>query len=373
VRARVRPTCTRGRCSTSTLLVVVLLLAAGCRADPIEPGPEPEPAPPTVEVDIYLANDELGDPCGEVFPVRREVDAEDPVTGALEALLAGPTEDERADGYSGWFSDATADALLDVEVVDGTAHVTFTDLRELIPNASTSCGSAGLLAQLDRTLLALDGVEDTRYALADQRAFYEWLQLSDPDEPSPPSGPEEPDEPSAPSEPEEPDEPEAAGATVGDLADAIADELETGRDPGVDVVVTCDRSGPVAAGDVLVCEASSDELPDTDWGGIVVAVVDEDTFAWTSGTDQPATIGGLREAYADTPHGLLCRDLLRSEEVGFPFSGIGTTPEHAFLWSVVYWNLEGQPARMDADGDGVPCGSLYERDVTSSVLRTIPR
>jgi hypothetical protein len=41
-------------------------------------------------------------------------------------------------------------------VADGVAHVTFADLRPVIPNASTSCGSAALLAQLDQTLLAFD-------------------------------------------------------------------------------------------------------------------------------------------------------------------------------------------------------------------------
>jgi hypothetical protein len=79
--------------------------------------------------------------------------------------------------------------------------VTFTDLRVVMPNASTACGSAGLLAQLDRTLTAFDGISASRYALADQAAFYAWLQLDDPDAPAP--------EPSEPVEPEA-DEGEAA-------------------------------------------------------------------------------------------------------------------------------------------------------------------
>jgi hypothetical protein len=361
--------------TVAVVTVLVGLGATACAPGPEEPGPEPEPD--TVTVAVYLTNEELGDPCGDVFPVDREVGADDPVTGALEALLAGPTADERADDYGGWFTAATADALLDVEVVDGTAHVTFTDLREIIPNASTSCGSAGLLAQLDRTLLALDGVEETRYAIADQGAFYAWLQLDDPDAPGDTADVTDDGEPSGPAEPTAPDEPpppdEQAGVTVEVLAGAIAAELETGRPPEVDVEVTCDRSGTVRPGDVLVCSASSAGLPETDWGAVVVAVVDETRFAWTTGTDQPATIAVLRDRYADTPHGLLCRDLLRSEDVGYPFSGIGRSPEEAFFWALVYWNLEGQPARMDVDGDGVPCGSLFDPEVTASVVRTIPR
>jgi hypothetical protein len=37
----------------------------------------------------------------------------------------------------------------------------------------------------------------------------------------------------------------------------------------------------------------------------------------------------------------------------------------------VYWNLEGQPARMDADGDGIPCGTLYDADVIEGALTEI--
>jgi hypothetical protein len=168
------------------------LLVGACGRAATEPTVAPEP--PTVTVDVYFANDTLGDLCDAVFPVARVVAADDPVTGALTALLAGPTAAERADGYRGWFSAATAGALLDVAVVDGTARVVFRDLRPVIPNASTSCGSAQLLAMLDTTLLALDDVDATRYALADQSAFYAWLQLADPDAPPSPAPAEETDE-----------------------------------------------------------------------------------------------------------------------------------------------------------------------------------
>lgn len=140
-----------------------------------------EPAA-TRTVEVYFANDQLGDPCGEVFPRPREVPAAAPLHPTLEALLAGPTAEEQADGYAGWFSDETAGMLQSVRVEDGVAHVDVDDLREVIPNASTSCGSAGLLAQLDRTATQFDTVDSARYSiLGDEAAFYEWLQMEQPD------------------------------------------------------------------------------------------------------------------------------------------------------------------------------------------------
>jgi hypothetical protein len=185
------------------LALASMLVTAGCGGPASEPAAQPDNVVrATVTVEVFFANESLGEACGEVFPVTRTVDRDDPVQGALEALLAGPTAAEQAEGYGGWFSAGTADTLLDVTIVDGTAHVVFTDLRQLIPNASTSCGSAGLLAQLDQTLLSLDGITASRYALADQTAFYAWLQLDDPDA-------RQPDDEAAEPEHQEPDGPEA--------------------------------------------------------------------------------------------------------------------------------------------------------------------
>ncbi|HSK23170.1 MAG TPA: DUF333 domain-containing protein [Egicoccus sp.] len=148
-------------------------------------GDDDEPVTPeteTVTVAVFLTNSELGDPCGEVFEVERSVAADDAVAGALAALLAGPTDAERQAGYGGWFGPETAGVLRSV-VIDGvTARVDFVDLREIIPNASSSCGSAGLLAQLDRTLRQFPDIEQTVYAIEGSAStFYEWLQLAPPE------------------------------------------------------------------------------------------------------------------------------------------------------------------------------------------------
>jgi hypothetical protein len=183
------------------LLALLLTISAACGG--AEPATQPTNVQPaTVQVEVYFTNDTLGDPCTDVFGVTRTIDRDDILTGTLNALLAGPTPTEIDDGYGGWFGPTTANALLDAHLDEnGTVHVTFTDLRELIPNASTSCGSTALLAMLDTTLLALDDITGTRYALADQTAFYAWLQRDDPD--TPPA--EEITQPEQPTEPVEPD------------------------------------------------------------------------------------------------------------------------------------------------------------------------
>jgi hypothetical protein len=101
--------------------------------------------------------------------------------GALTALLAGPTSEERAQGLESWFSAETADALRSVALSGGVARVDLRDLRDLIPGASSSCGSAVLLGQLDATVTQFPGVTRAVYSLdGDVDAFYEWLQLDPP-------------------------------------------------------------------------------------------------------------------------------------------------------------------------------------------------
>jgi hypothetical protein len=162
--------------------LLLALVVTSCGGEPTAPPTAgPATAEVEVEVEVYLLNESWGTPCTEVFPVARQVDADDPVTGALLALLTGPTDAEVAEAYGSWFPTDATELLLEVEVVGRTVHVTFARLPELAPDVPTSCRATGLLAQLDTTLLALDGIDATRYALADQAAFYGWLQLSDPD------------------------------------------------------------------------------------------------------------------------------------------------------------------------------------------------
>ncbi len=119
--------------------------------------------------------------CTRVFPLKRTVTSPAVLTGALRALLAGPTTSERARGYGGWFSRRTAGHLRSVRIARGVAYVDLRNFARHIPNASSSCGSALLLAQLDRTATQFPTVRRVVYSFdGSRRAFYEWLQRDAP-------------------------------------------------------------------------------------------------------------------------------------------------------------------------------------------------
>ena len=146
---------------------------------PTSPGgptqsPGTRPAPATMVVKVYFHSN------GELTAVTRRVPRTSKVaTAALTQLLAGPTAAERADGISSWFSSRTAGMLRSVQVADGVGYADFADLRGVIPIASTSAGSAALLAELDATLKQFSTVRRTVYSLdGDVATFYGWLQLA---------------------------------------------------------------------------------------------------------------------------------------------------------------------------------------------------
>jgi hypothetical protein len=97
---------------------------------------------------------------------------------ALEQLLRGPTAQQQAGDRHSWFSAETAGALRSV-TVDSTGHATveFRDLRPLIPNASSSAGSASLLAELDSAVFQFPGIRSVEYRMEGScDLFWEWLQ-----------------------------------------------------------------------------------------------------------------------------------------------------------------------------------------------------
>ena len=141
----------------------------------------PAQAASTARVKVFFPRGKVGLDCSRVHSRYRRVQAPAVLRGAVTELLRGPTAAERRLGYGGWFSRRTAGRLNSVRLSGGVAHVDFRDFRKIIPNASTSCGSGMLLAQLDRTALQFPTVHRVVYSFdGSVRRFYEWLQLSPP-------------------------------------------------------------------------------------------------------------------------------------------------------------------------------------------------
>jgi hypothetical protein len=134
-----------------------------------------EPAGETVDV-FFSTGD--GSDCGEVRAFPRSIGGgEDPTQAAFTALVGGPTDEEAVSGAGSMFSADTTDAVTSVTVQDGLLVVDFTDLRSVIPNASTSCGSMALLGQLNATAFQFDEVDRTRYTIEGScDDFANWLQ-----------------------------------------------------------------------------------------------------------------------------------------------------------------------------------------------------
>ena len=114
----------------------------------------------------------------EVVAVMRRVPASgDTLTAALQALLAGPTEAERQQGLTSWFSAETADALRSARVEDGLAIVDLRDVSSIIPNASTSLGSTMMLQALNGTVFSAADADSAEYRFDGScDAFGEFVQ-----------------------------------------------------------------------------------------------------------------------------------------------------------------------------------------------------
>ncbi len=135
----------------------------------------------TMEIKVYYSNSKLNETgdCDIVHPLAREIEKTESVAYlSLKELFKGPTESEKNEGYSSFFSKETEGILKSVEIKDETAYVNLTDIRMIIPNASSSCGSSQLLSQMENTLGQFPSVKRIIFAIeGDPEPFYEWLQL----------------------------------------------------------------------------------------------------------------------------------------------------------------------------------------------------
>ena len=117
--------------------------------------------------------------CRLTYPVLRNVSGTMPYAEqSLRALFAGPTDDEKNAGFQSLFNTSTARVLRSVKIVENVALVNLKDIRTLIPNANSSCGSAQFIAEIEKTLKELPDVYQVYMAIdEDPSRIYEWLQL----------------------------------------------------------------------------------------------------------------------------------------------------------------------------------------------------
>jgi hypothetical protein len=136
----------------------------------------------THRVKVYFTREaSLDKNCRGTKEFRRKTVGRDVLHDSLSWLLRGPRPAERKDGAASLFSAKTAGLINYVSIEDGTAYVDFDDFRKIIPEASSSCGSASLLAELKPTAKQFPTVERAVLSFeGSTKAFYNWLQIEPP-------------------------------------------------------------------------------------------------------------------------------------------------------------------------------------------------
>lgn len=137
------------------------------------------------EVSIFYPNLKMSskaNDCSKVFTVARKSKSVTPqLKEILAQLFAGPTELEIDQGYTSWFSSKTKNILKDVTVKDDTAYLNFSDLKQVLPNVSSSCGYAQFNSSIKQTISASLGINKVVYSInGSTKTFYDWVQQTPP-------------------------------------------------------------------------------------------------------------------------------------------------------------------------------------------------
>ena len=139
----------------------------------------------TVRLKVYFPNAKLDKAeCSvPVYPTLRKVAKTGPVAKvALEQLFAGPTSEEKANGFYSDFSEATKSLLISVNVKNGNAYVNLRDLTATssIGNFTTSCGGSNFFGQVESTLKQFTTIKKVFFAIeGDPSLFYDWMQIGE--------------------------------------------------------------------------------------------------------------------------------------------------------------------------------------------------
>lgn len=139
----------------------------------------------TTSVKIFLGNDVQNpnaEDCGKVFAVSRQIPKTKAVArAALEELLKGTTEEEKARNYYSTFPADSKSILKKINVKKGAAYINFrANIKEVLSGASSSCGSQAFFAQIENTLKQFPTIKKVFYAIEGKPAdFYDWVQIGE--------------------------------------------------------------------------------------------------------------------------------------------------------------------------------------------------
>lgn len=117
--------------------------------------------------------------CSTVAIHEREVpESGSSMDATFVALVAGPTPQETEGGAQSFFSDTSAGLFRSTNLNDGLLTVDFdASLPSAMNNASTTCGSEHLLAELTTTAFEFEPVSNVTFTLdGDCSSFFTWLQ-----------------------------------------------------------------------------------------------------------------------------------------------------------------------------------------------------
>lgn len=147
-----------------------------------------QPKPITEEIRVYFTstqnNPNLED-CSKVEAVIREVpktyDTLKTAKLAIAQIFKGPTEEELTAGLKKYWID-DAELLREIKTENQTIYLNWKNIENLIPNASSSCGSQTFLNPLEATLTQFSQIKSVVHAIeGDPKAFYDWLQIGCPE------------------------------------------------------------------------------------------------------------------------------------------------------------------------------------------------